>query len=89
MPIECNRVKKECPKCKNPTIFNTGKNYFCGACVSDLTYEEIHGNSKSETEVQDVTPDSQEPIINETEKSESEINIKEKMQKDEKESEID
>jgi ribosomal protein S27AE len=34
MPIEVNRVNRECPKCKNPTIFNTGKEYFCGKCLS-------------------------------------------------------
>ena len=36
MPIEINRVNRECPQCKNSTIFNTGKGYFCGKCLSTL-----------------------------------------------------
>lgn len=36
MPIEVNRVNKECPRCKNPTIFDTGKNYFCGKCLIEI-----------------------------------------------------
>lgn len=39
MPIEVNRVNKECPRCKNPTIFDTGKNYFCGKCLADIPKE--------------------------------------------------
>ncbi|MBI3623605.1 hypothetical protein HY212_06025 [Candidatus Pacearchaeota archaeon] len=34
MPIEINRINKECPQCKNSTMFNTGKGYFCGKCLS-------------------------------------------------------
>ncbi|HEU5487479.1 MAG TPA: hypothetical protein VFV16_01520 [Candidatus Nitrosotalea sp.] len=41
MPIEVNRVNKECPKCKNPTIFNTGKEYFCGKCLSTLKINQV------------------------------------------------
>lgn len=36
MPIEVNRIDRYCPKCKNPTIFNTGKQYFCGKCLSTI-----------------------------------------------------
>jgi len=41
MPIEINRIDKECPKCKNSTIFNTGKGYFCGKCLSTLEINQI------------------------------------------------
>ena len=41
MPIEVNRVNLECPKCKNPTIFNTGKEYFCGKCLSTLKVNQV------------------------------------------------
>jgi ribosomal protein S27AE len=41
MPIEVNRVNRACPQCKNPTIFNTGKGYFCGKCLSDLNLNQI------------------------------------------------
>ncbi|MDE1725398.1 MAG: hypothetical protein KGH76_05835 [Thaumarchaeota archaeon] len=41
MPIEVNRVNKECPKCKNSTIFNTGKEYFCGKCLSTLKINQV------------------------------------------------
>ncbi|MDE1812885.1 MAG: hypothetical protein KGI19_11170 [Thaumarchaeota archaeon] len=41
MPIEVNRVNKQCTRCKNPTIFWNGKNYFCGKCLSDIPKEEI------------------------------------------------
>ena len=41
MPIEVNRVNKECPKCKNPTIFNTGKEYFCGMCLATLKINQV------------------------------------------------
>ncbi len=36
MPIEINRVNRECPQCKNSTIFSTGKGYFCGKCLNTL-----------------------------------------------------
>lgn len=36
MPIEINRLDKPCPKCKNPTIFDIGKKYVCGKCMSDI-----------------------------------------------------
>ena len=41
MPIEVNRVNRECPKCKSPTIFHTGKAYFCGKCLSDLKINQV------------------------------------------------
>ena len=41
MPIEVNRVNRECPKCKNPTIFNTGKAYYCGKCLNDLKINQV------------------------------------------------
>jgi ribosomal protein S27AE len=41
VPIEVNRVNKECPKCKNPAIFNTGKEYFCGKCLSTLKINQV------------------------------------------------
>jgi ribosomal protein S27AE len=41
VPIEVNRINKECPKCKNPTIFNTGKEYFCGKCLSTIKINPI------------------------------------------------
>jgi len=41
VPIEVNRVNRECPKCKNPTIFNTGKEYFCGKCLSILKVNQV------------------------------------------------
>lgn len=36
MPIEVNRIKRDCPACKNQTIFATNKGYFCGACLTDF-----------------------------------------------------
>lgn len=37
MAIEMNRLNKECPECKNPTIFDVnGKSYFCGKCLSEF-----------------------------------------------------
>jgi len=41
MPIEVNRINKECPKCKNPALFNTGKEYFCGKCLSTIKINQI------------------------------------------------
>jgi len=41
MPIEINRVNRECPQCKNSTIFNTGKGYFCGKCLNTLEINQI------------------------------------------------
>lgn len=37
MPIEVNQINRECPQCKNPTIFDVdGKKYFCGKCLTDF-----------------------------------------------------
>jgi len=32
MPIEVNRVNKECPRCKEPTTFSDGKKRICRRC---------------------------------------------------------
>lgn len=36
MPIEINRIDRQCPKCKNPKIFDIGKKFVCGKCMSDI-----------------------------------------------------
>lgn len=50
MPIEIRRKNIECPKCKNPTIFDIGKKYVCGKCMSDIDKETM----KVTLEVEDV-----------------------------------
>ena len=36
MPIEMRRKNMACPECKNPTIFDVGKGYFCTGCMNDI-----------------------------------------------------
>ena len=36
MPIEVHRIKRKCPDCGNETTFDTGKNYFCNKCLTDI-----------------------------------------------------
>lgn len=67
MPIEVNRVNKTCPRCKNPTIFWNGKNYFCGKCLSDIPKEEIQNVETvvavKEIESNDVIPVQEESLL--------------------------
>lgn len=49
MPIECNQINKECPKCKNATMFETNKGFFCNKCLTgfDPEMKEIIVNEKN------------------------------------------
>lgn len=75
MPIEVNRVNKECPRCKNPQIFDTGKNYFCGKCLIEIPKTKVTVSEPVMVEVKGTIPVamiSNEPEITEDEKKEVE-----------------
>lgn len=81
MPIEMNRIKKECPECKNPTLFNVeGKSYFCNKClnsfdgdmkkITEYTVKEIIKNApESVKEIVIVDPETEFKTPEETTKN--------------------
>ena len=74
MPIELNRINRECTKCKNATIFNVaGKSYFCGNCMTEFNMDMT---VKNETVIEEQVPE----IVKEAQDVLMEIKILEKKQ---------
>lgn len=40
MPIECNKISRDCPQCHTNMVYDTGKSYFCSKCLATIPKSE-------------------------------------------------
>lgn len=64
MPIEMNRINRECPECKNSVIFElSNKSYFCGRCLTEFDSEmKIKTKMSIDAEVAKIVRDSPDTV---------------------------
>lgn len=57
MPITVNRRNKECPECKNTTLFicdgEGKKKYFCNKCLNEFSFDDKRFQGYKENSVSD------------------------------------
>ena len=64
MPVKMNREDRECPKCKNSTIFNVdGEKFFCGKCLTEFNLDmTIKSEMTVEPEINEIVQETPESV---------------------------